>query len=255
MPRKKSLEGLARFALRMEEIQETLDSVRDFVRRATVAHRASDGRDFADAATDTEVVGIDHFAARFDFLAFDPDIRNPVLAAGVRAARDVQSEFVLVIGETIFGLFRAPAGVRLSCSECKFAEFGASAGDGAAHECGRSDRQPASGKIGNDGGDMDLGDVDEEEILHERVTNVAVTVALRKIGGEGELRRGDAAANDGSAYREGPGLFLRDYAQMVAMDVDRRAFGLRGIERKIEPGLESGEEGSGGPAVFEKKIF
>src|SRR5271169_3312530 len=84
---------------------------------------------------------------------------------------------------------------------------------------------------------------------------MAVAVTLGEIGGESELRGSDAAANYRGADGEEAGLFLRDDAEVIAVDLRGRSFRLGGIEREIETGLQGGEEGVRGPAVFEEEEF
>ena len=46
---------------------------------------------FADGSADAEVEGVDHLAVLLDLLAFEADVGDPVLAAGVGAAGDVEA--------------------------------------------------------------------------------------------------------------------------------------------------------------------
>ena len=255
MAREEFLEGLVPFAVDVEEIQEARDGVGDFVGGATIADGPGDGGDLADAAAYAEVIGIDHFAVELDFFTFDADVGDPVLAAGIGAASDVESKLLLIIGETVFELFGEPAGEGFGFGESELAEFGTGAGDGAANEGRRFDGKAGSGEFGDHRGDVRFGNVDQEKILHKGVADVAVTVTFGEIGGEVELRGSNASANDGGADGEEAGLLLRDDAEMVAMNLRRRLDGFGGIERKIETGLQGGEEGVGGPAVFEEKEF
>ena len=249
------LERLGGFALSMEEIEEARDGVGDFISGATIADGTGDRGELADASADAEIIGIDHLAARFDFFAFDADVGNPVLAAGIGAAGDVKAELFLIVGETVFEFIGEPAGEGFGFGEGEFAEFGAGAGDGAASE-GRGLNGKAGGsEFGDNDGDVGFGDVDKEKILHEGVADVAVAIALSEIGGEVKLRGSDASADDGSADGEEAGLFLRDDAEMIAVDLRGRLEGFGGSERKIEAGLQGGEERVGGPAVFEEEEF
>ena len=190
-----------------------------------------------------------------DFLALDADVGDPVLAAGIGAAGDVETELFLIVGEAVFEFLGKPAGKRFGFGEREFAEFGAGAGNGAANESRRFNGKASGVEFGNDGGNVDFGNVDEEEILHEGVADVAIAIALGEIGGKVELRGSDAAANDGGADGEEAGLLLRDDAEMVAVDLRGRLDGFGGSERKIEAGLQGGEEGVGGPAMFEEEEF
>ena len=84
---------------------------------------------------------------------------------------------------------------------------------------------------------------------------MAVGETFGEIGGEAELRGSDASTNDGSADGKEAGLLLGLHAEMIAMDLGREIFGFGGIESERETGLDGGEEGVGGPAVFEEEIF
>src|SRR5882757_6996785 len=97
--------------------QEALDGVGDFGGGTAVADGTGYGGELADAAAYAEIIGVDHFAFVLDFLAFDADIGDPVLAAGVGAAGDVQLDVFLVAGETLFELLGEPAGIRLGFGE------------------------------------------------------------------------------------------------------------------------------------------
>ena len=209
----------------------------------------------ADAAADAEIVGVDHFAVGFDFLAFDADVGDPVLAAGIGATGDVEAEVFLIVGETIFELLGEPAGERLGFREREFAKFGAGASDGAANEGGRFDGKPGVGEFIDHCGDVSFGNVDEEEILHRRVADVAVAITLGEIGGEGELRGSDTSADYGSANGEKSGLLLWDDTEMIAVDLRGRSDGLGGIKGVAEFGFDELEERTGSPSVFEKEIF
>ncbi len=134
------LERFAGVAIGLEGVEEAGDGVGNFIGEATVADGASDGSDVADAATDAEIVGVEEFAIDLDFFAFDANVSDPVLAATVGAAGDVEFELMLEVGVAIFESFGKPAGESFGFGESEFAEFGAGAGDGAAGE-GRSLRR------------------------------------------------------------------------------------------------------------------
>ena len=104
-------------AMRVEMGEETRDGVGDFVGGAAVAYGAGDGGELAYAAAYAEIVGVDHFSFVLDFLAFDADVGDPVLAAGVGAAGDVELDVFLIAGETFLELFGEPAGVGFGFGE------------------------------------------------------------------------------------------------------------------------------------------
>ena len=140
-----------------------------------------------DTAADAEIVGVDQLAIDLDFLALDADVGDPVLAATIGAAGDVKFELMLEIGIAVFESFGEPASEALGFGESEFAKFGAGAGYGAADESGTCDGESAGGEFGDHGGDVSLGDIDEQNILHGSGANVAVRVAFGKIGGQAEL--------------------------------------------------------------------
>ena len=63
----------------------------------------------ADSAADAEVVGVDELAVVLDLLAFDADVGDPVLAAAVGAAGDVELELLVEAGQALFELLDEPA--------------------------------------------------------------------------------------------------------------------------------------------------
>ena len=249
------MEGFARIAFGVEVGEQTGDGVGNFFGGATIAYGTRDGSDLTDTAADAEVVGVDHLAIGFDFLALDADVGNPVLPAGVGAAGNVETKLLRIIGETIFELLGEPAGKGFGFGEGEFAEFRASASDGATGEGGSFYGKTGGGELVDDGGNVGFGDIDEQKILHWGVTHVAIAVTLGEIGGKGKLRRSDAAADDRGADGIVAGLFLRNHADVVAMNVRGRSDWFSGIEWKVEAGLQGGQERVGGPVVLEEEIF
>jgi hypothetical protein len=98
-----------------------------------------------------------------------------------------------------------------------------------------------------------FGNVDQEKILHRGIADLAIAIAIGEVGDGAELRRSDASAKDGGADGKEAGLLLRDDAEMIAVDVRGKEFGFGGIEFVTEAEFHGGEEGLGGPAVFEEK--
>src|SRR5215472_13374375 len=96
-------------AANIERAEQALDGVRHFRSGAAIANRPRDGSKLAEATADTKVVGVDHLAIDLDLLPFDPDVRDPVLAAAIGAAGDVEFELLLKRRQTIFQLFGEPA--------------------------------------------------------------------------------------------------------------------------------------------------
>ena len=69
--------------------EQALDGLRDIFRGAAISDLARNAGVLADGAAYAEVVGVDEIRALLDFFAFEADIGDPVLAAGVRATGDV----------------------------------------------------------------------------------------------------------------------------------------------------------------------
>src|SRR5262245_54824922 len=88
-------EVLARPPLGEKAAQQAFDRRRDSRGRQAKPDRARDRLMAADGAADAEVVGIDDRAVDLDLLALDAEIGDPVLAAAVRAARDVDPELLI----------------------------------------------------------------------------------------------------------------------------------------------------------------
>ena len=136
------------------------DGVGDFGGGTAVAYGTGDGSELAHAAAYAEIVGVDHFAFVLNFFAFDADVGDPMLAAGVGAAGDVELDVFLIAGETLFELLGEPAGVGFGFGESELAEFGAGAGDGAADEGVGFDGETVGGEFLDYGGDAGFGNVD-----------------------------------------------------------------------------------------------
>jgi hypothetical protein len=150
------LERFAAMAITVEGVEKTRDGFGNFLSAATVAYGTRDGSNVANAAADAEVVSVDKFAFDFDFLAFDANVGDPVLAATVGAASDVKFELMVEAGIAVLQSFGEPASETLGFRESQFAEFGAGAGHSATHEGGTGNRETAGCEFGNDGGDVSL---------------------------------------------------------------------------------------------------
>ncbi len=255
MAREKMLQIFAGVAIGLERIEKARDGFGYFIGTATVADGTRDGRDVADTTAHAKIVGVDKFAIDLDFLAFDANVGDPMLAATVGATGDVQLQVMLEIGIAVLESFGQPASEALGFGKSKFAKFGTGASDSAANECGAGHGEPANSELRDDGGEMRLGDVDEEQILHRSGADVAVGIAFGEIGGKAELRGRDASTNDGGTDGEEAGLLLGDDAEMIAMNVGGDSFRLGGIESKAEMLVNGSEEGVGRPVMFEEKIF
>ena len=119
-------------------------SLREPAARAAIADRARDAGVLANRSAEAEVVSIDELAFVLDLLAFDADVGDPVLAAAVGAAGDVQPQLLIELRQALFKLVDQPAREALGLGDGQLAEFGARAGDGAAPE-GRAFHVQADG--------------------------------------------------------------------------------------------------------------
>ena len=152
------------FFLNMFKIK-SFDRVGNIGCRAAVSDRTRDGSNLANASSDAEVVGVDHFSVRFYFLAFDADVSDPMLSATVRAASDVQLYLFGKSGKPVFEFGREPAREPFCFSECEFAKFGTGASDGAACKSRNVHRQSGSAEFAGDGDGVLFANVREQQIL------------------------------------------------------------------------------------------
>ena len=119
----------------------------------------------ADGAADAEVEGVDHLAVLLDLLAFEADVGDPVLAAGVGAAGDVEADLLVEAGETLFELGDEPLVEGLGLGDGELAELGAGAGDGSAPEGGDVDVEAECVELDDEAGGLAVGHVDDEDVL------------------------------------------------------------------------------------------
>ena len=62
-----------------------------------------------ESAAHTEVIGIEQAVADLDFLAFDANVSNPVLATTVGASCDMQFQVLVKAGQALFEFLNQPA--------------------------------------------------------------------------------------------------------------------------------------------------
>src|SRR6516225_2965994 len=91
---KKCAQTFVGIALFLKIQEQPFDRVGNVRRSAPITHRPRDGSKMAHASANTEVVGVHHFSVGLDFFAFDADVGDPVLAATVGAASDVQLDLL-----------------------------------------------------------------------------------------------------------------------------------------------------------------
>src|SRR5271170_8221527 len=98
MPRKKLAKVFVLRTFALIRREQALDGVRNVGCGAAVANGSRNGGELPEAAAYAEVVGIDHLAVDSDFLAFNADVGDPVLAATVGAAGDVEFQLLIETG-------------------------------------------------------------------------------------------------------------------------------------------------------------
>src|SRR5580698_7039332 len=121
--------------------EQALDGFGDERCGASIADGARNGGVLADGSAEAEVISVGELAFVLDLFAFYADVGDPVLAAAVGAAGDVELELLVEAGEALLELVDEPAGEAFGFSDGELAEFGAGAGDGAAPEVRTLDLQ------------------------------------------------------------------------------------------------------------------
>ena len=136
----------------------------------------------ADRSAEAEVVGVGQLAFVLDLLAFDADVGDPVLAAAVGAAGDVEPELLIELRNALFEFVDEPAGEAFGLGDGELAEFGAGAGDGAAPERRALDVETDLAKFAHKFRGFLVGDVDEEQVLRDGGAQRAAAKLVGEIG-------------------------------------------------------------------------
>src|SRR5438270_9370068 len=89
--------------------EQTLDRVGNFSRQAAISGGPRGCLMQAQRTSNAEVVGVEQAVVHFDLLALYPEVGDPVLAATVGAARDVQLQMLVESGEALIELLDQPA--------------------------------------------------------------------------------------------------------------------------------------------------
>src|SRR5580704_11833867 len=152
---------LALLAAVFETGKQPLDGVRNIRRGAAIAYGPRYRGEMANAPADAEVICVHHAAIHFDFLAFDADIGDPMLAATIRAAGNVEAQLFLKIGEALFEFLREPSSKALGFRQRELAKFRACASHGSASEDRGLHRQGSNFKLMGDRGRIALRHVDD----------------------------------------------------------------------------------------------
>src|SRR5579862_34052 len=253
VPRKEAPQIFARLPRSEVLPQQSLDRSRNLGCEAAISHRSCRCLIQAERASDTEVIGIDEAAVDFHLFPVDADVGDPVLAATVRASRDVQLEVLIEAGKTLFQFLNEPTSEALSLRDCELAEFRACAGDGSAIEGGSGHAQTDVIKFFGQRFRVERWNVHDQQVLHVGGSQFAPCEAIGEIGGGVHLIGGHASAQHRRANVGIARLLLRMNAYMVAIHIGRRFFLDRRIEMESDTPLEFVEEAVGGPAMAEEQ--
>ena len=162
--------------------QQALNRIRDFGGEAAIANWPGNRLMQPNRSAEAEVVSVLHAVADFQFLAFDPDVGNPVLAAAVGASGDVQLEVLLEARQPVFQFFDQPAGKTLGFSDREFAELSAAAGNGSTKERRAADAQSDRVQLFRERFRLQSRHVNHQQILHVGGAQLAVCEPICEIG-------------------------------------------------------------------------
>ena len=112
--------------------EETFDGFGDVRGGGAVADGPGGSGVAADGAAYAEEEGVHEGSVLLDLFAFEADVGDPVLAAGVGAAGDVELDLLIEGGKALLHFFDEPFGEGFGFGDGELAELGAGAGDGAA---------------------------------------------------------------------------------------------------------------------------
>src|SRR6266481_4107916 len=251
--REKAAQIFAGRALPVEFAQQPLDGVRHFGSRAPITYRPRNRRKLPHAAPNAEVIRVHHPSIDLQLLAFDADVRDPMLPATIRASSDVQLELLLKPRQALIELFRKPAREALCFCQRQLAKFRTGASYGAACKSGSAHRQASRGQVAGDSRGMLVRNIDDQQVLHDGVAEMPIGVAVGEIRCGAQLLRCYAPAQHIRANIGKAGLLLCVNANVIAVHVQGKLFRFGGIERKTEPILQRVQEGVRRPAVLQEK--
>ncbi len=211
--------------------------------------------ELADRAADAEVVRVLHATIDFDFLAFDAEVGDPMLAATVGASGDVQFQLLVESGQTFIQFANEPAREALGFGERQLAIFGTSAGDGSAQKRRSTHGQSGGLQFGRDLIGVLIGNIHEQQILHDRRADVAIGKTLGQRGRDAKLIGSNAAAQNGGTDIRESRLLLSVNADVVAINIRGRIFVFGGIELETDALFQFGEETIGSVSVLKEEIL
>src|SRR6266849_7965832 len=212
-------------------------------RRLLSAHRAADA----------EVVGVDHAPVHLGLFPLEADIGDPVLAAAIGTAGDVDLQMLLEARQPRFEIVHQAVRESLGLREGDLAELAARAGDGATPEGRALEAEPQGLDLAPQLGGAAPGHVQDKEVLHPRRPQIARAIAQAE-GGEGpELSGLEPAPQHRDAHIGEAVLLLRVYAHVIAVEVVGWGLGHGRLELLAHSPLELCLEAPGRPAVLEKE--
>ena len=255
MAREVGAEVLAWFAFLEVTGQQSFESCWNLGGRNTITNGATDGGMFAYGSAYTEVKGVHHFSFVFDLLAFQANVSDPVLAAAVGAAGYMQLELLVEAGQTFFELLNEPPREALGLANGKLAELGAGAGNCPAPEGRALDMQSYLFELACQFSGFSLRNIDEEQILHDRRTELAVAEAFSKLRGRGELISRKTSPQNRRSDVAQARLPLRVNADVVAQNVFGSDFARSRIEPVPDASLDLLEKALGGPILAREEML
>src|SRR5579863_1178350 len=112
--------------------KQSFESFGHLGRVAAIADRARRGLMKPKSTADAKVICVHQTIVHFDFLSFDTDVGDPVLAAAIWAARYMQLQVLVESRKAFFEFLHEPARKALSLGDREFAEHDTTAGNRAA---------------------------------------------------------------------------------------------------------------------------
>src|SRR6185437_7560273 len=176
--RKVGAEIFTRLTIGEIGLEQALDGIRHVFCSRTVAERARGTSVLANGPTNAELEGINQLAVLLDLLAFKTDIGDPVLAAAVGAAGDVQLDLLIEARKTVFHLADHPLCKSFSFGNGKLAELGAGAGNRAAPERGDVHLEAKRIEFDDQSRSLLVGHVDDDDVLHDGGTKLAIAILI-----------------------------------------------------------------------------
>ncbi len=163
-------------------VEETGDGFGAVLGGGAEADLARDVGVLAYGSADAEVEGVDHLAILLNLFAFEADVCDPALAAGVGAAGDVEADLLVEGWEAFLELGDEPLVEGLGLGDGELAELGAGAGDGSAPEGGGIDVQAEGVELDDEVGGAGVRDAGDEDVLADGGAEMAVAILVGEIG-------------------------------------------------------------------------